>query len=106
MADQQSQLLALPSRYTYSQQSDQVSKELSVELYFLPGCYFARSCACLWPPPRLGVRCQGGLLFPNSIAYTEYEGEEERYVDGARDARSVSKVQGREVIYYVFDRGF
>lgn len=104
MANQQPKLLALPPRYAYPQQPQQVLEELAIELDLLP----ARSFAFALGRRRLAVgggTLGRGLLFGNGIADAVDEGDEEGEVDGAGYARAVLEVQAGEVVHDGRGRG-
>lgn len=100
MADQQPQLLALPSRYANLEQPEQVPEELSVQFHLLPLRSLAMS-------KRSRTMLSGGfmtrcssLLFVDSRSYAIKESEEEGKVDGSRDLGAVFEVERRELGYY------
>jgi hypothetical protein len=85
MTYNQPELLALPPRYTYPQQSNQRLEELAVQFDFL----------------TTGVRrggfqfgLKGGFLRGDGVAHPVDQGDEESEVDGARDAGAVGQVKG------------
>lgn len=82
MTDNQSELFALPARYTDLEQSQEILEELAVQLdLFSPRCFtLARPCTCLtlcFAPYR------GGFLLGDGIANTVYERDEKCKVNGA-----------------------
>lgn len=62
MTDQQAQLFALPARYAYFEQSDQIPKELSVQLHLLSTICSGLIAPKTWPLPCLGQALCSGLL--------------------------------------------
>lgn len=83
MTDQQSQLLALPSRYHNLQQPQEVFEELPVDLHPLPDGSFAVARDGSWAQTDLRLVNGGGFLLRYSITYPVYEGNKEGEVDCA-----------------------
>lgn len=103
MADKQTQLLALPSWYAYTQQPDQVAKELSVQLHLL-----ASACTALSFPISSRRSSSGfcGFLLVDRVPNAIKQGDEKSDIDSARDARAVLEVERGEVLNGVFEPSF
>jgi len=99
MANDQPELLALPPRNTYLQQPNQALEELAVDLDLLAlrRIVFARRRGFG------GASCGGGFLLGDGVAHAVYQRDEEREVDGARDACAVGEVEGCQVVDDGFD---
>lgn len=99
------QFLALPSRYTYPQQPQQVLEELAIQLHLLAPRHFAFAVRSLvharrsfsFAPLR---RC---FLLGDRITHAIYQRDKECKVNGAGDAGAVLEIEGREFVDDGFD---
>lgn len=103
MTDDQPELLASPSWDANLEQSQEVLEELAVQLHLLSPGRFAFTGTCL-SSPLCFAPYRGCFLLGDGVADAVYESDEERKVDGPRNACTILKVQRGKLVYEGLDR--
>ncbi len=103
MTDQQSELLASPTRYAYLQQAKEILEEFSVQFNLVPlWCFSLRKSRSSSMPFR-GLSRGCCFLFGDGGSYAVEKGEEECKVYGSGNVRSVLEIESCQLRYYALD---